>query len=87
MRKKADGKSGPTEKKSASVQNLAANQSLTIDDFCRLEQFSRRLFYNLEKEGKAPQTYRAGTIRRITPEAHARWRAEREAESHSQAAA
>ena len=86
MRKKAGGKSGHSEKKSASVQNLAANQSLTIDDFCRLEQFSRRLFYNLEKEGKAPQSYRLGSCRRISPEAHARWRAERQAES-SQAAA
>ena len=33
MRKKAGGKSVPSEKKSASVQNLAADQSLTIDDF------------------------------------------------------
>ena len=81
MRKKAGGKSVPSEKKSASVQNLAADQSLTIDDFCRLEQFSRRLFYNLEKEGKAPQTYRAGTCRRISPESHQRWRRKREAES------
>jgi hypothetical protein len=69
----------------SSVRNLDPKQSLTIDDFCWLEQMCRKSFYNLDSQGRAPRTYWVGVTRRITPQAHAAWRAEREAES-SQAA-
>lgn len=62
------------------------NEALTIQDFCRLERISRRLFYNLEEQGKAPLTYRVGVCRRIAPEAHRAWRAQRQAESSEAAA-
>jgi hypothetical protein len=63
------------------------NEALTIQDFCRLERISRRFFYDLEQRGLAPATYKLGTNRRITPEAHQQWRAERQAESRSSVAA
>ena len=63
------------------------NAALTIQDFCRLERISRRFFYDLEERGLAPPTYSLGVNRRITPQAHARWRAQREAEARSPEAA
>jgi hypothetical protein len=54
--------------------------SRTIPEFCAMERVSRGTFYNWEKQGKAPRTYNVGPIRRITPDAHAEWRREREAD-------
>jgi hypothetical protein len=87
-RNRAGGKNAKTsrKKKKTALGSLDPNQSLTISDFCELEQFSRRFFYNLERQGKAPATYKAGVLRRITPQAHAAWRAERQAESSQEAA-
>jgi hypothetical protein len=57
-----------------------AEPSLTIDEFCALEKISRAFFYKLDRQGKAPRTYRAGVTRRITPEMHDEWRRAREAD-------
>lgn len=52
--------------------------ALTIHDFCRLHSISEFLFYQLDKEGRAPKTMAVGSKRLISIEAAAAWRAERE---------
>jgi hypothetical protein len=42
---------------------------------------SRGHFYNLDKIGKAPRTFYAGTRRLVSAEADVEWRREREAEA------
>jgi hypothetical protein len=54
---------------------MADDASLTIDEFCMGERFSRSYFYKLERDGLAPKTYRRGALRRITPQARDEWRA------------
>jgi hypothetical protein len=58
--------------------------SETIDEFCKSERISRRHYYYLKTMGKGPREMRLGRIVRITPEAKADWRREREAESAMQ---
>jgi hypothetical protein len=67
-------------KKLKVVPNLDSGQSLTISDFCALERISRRTFYNLLEQGQAPEFYKVGFHLRITPQAHAEWRRQREAD-------
>lgn len=77
-----------TTKQLASAPNTTSREaefepSMTIDTFCRLEDFSRSFFYKLEKLGKAPKTYYAGTARRITAEERRAWHRARYLESTS----
>ena len=58
------------------------NASLTIDGFCDAEHITRPVYYDLRRDGRGPDEMRLGPqVVRITPEAHARWRAAREAET------
>lgn len=58
----------------------------TIPEFCARRNICRQSFYNMQAEGKAPRTYKAGRSKRITPQAEAEWLAEREAEAAEEAA-
>jgi len=53
-------------------------KSLSIDEFCRLEGICRSQFYVLQRNGEAPETYTIGKLVRISPAAHAEWRALRD---------
>jgi hypothetical protein len=55
--------------------------SFTIDEWCRYHKISRRNFYLLENQGRAPVTFCAGKkTRRISLAANDAWVAAREAE-------
>jgi predicted DNA-binding transcriptional regulator AlpA len=71
------------EKKQLPRFSIAAHDkyALTIHDFCRLHSISEFLFYQLNKEGRAPKTMAVGSKRLISIEAAAEWRREREAHS------
>lgn len=56
--------------------------SLTIENFCDLEQISKPFFYQLLNAERGPDLMWLGDqTPRITPEAHARWRIAREREA------
>ena len=55
--------------------------SESIKDFCRIEKISHSGYYNLKRRGKGPKEYQIGRNKRITPEAHAQWRLDRQAEA------
>jgi len=57
---------------------MAMDESFTIDEFCEAEKFSRAHYFNLRNRGEGPREYRAGRCVRITAEARADWRRERE---------
>jgi hypothetical protein len=59
---------------------LDAEESYTIDEFCKLEHISRAQFYILLNSGRGPDVFRPGAHIRITSEARKRWhkRLERE---------
>jgi predicted DNA-binding transcriptional regulator AlpA len=56
-------------------------EAFTIDQFCLAHGISRRHFYDLKHEGKAPRLMQVGTSVRIAREAAAEWRREREREA------
>ncbi len=60
------------------------NPSETIDEFCIAERISRGMYYKLKRMGKGPREMAIGTHKRISPEAHAGWRREREADAQAQ---
>ena len=75
---------GQDEKKAA-VQNSIgtprappSDASLTISDFCASERISRAMYYKLKRDGKGPREMAVGSHKRISPEARADWRRERE---------
>lgn len=55
------------------------DNSLTVDDLCKVEGICRATLYSLWKQGKGPRFYYIGTHRRISPDAVIDWRREREA--------
>lgn len=55
--------------------------SLTVDDLCVAEGICRATLYKLWKLGQGPRFYYLGAHRRISPDAIADWRREREAET------
>jgi hypothetical protein len=64
-------------------QKGEVEQSLTIPQFCRAENFSRAFFYELKKRGKAPRLMRhADGCVRISPQARKDWQREREGEAN-----
>ncbi|MGA7995644.1 MAG: hypothetical protein WCA28_12135 [Bradyrhizobium sp.] len=54
------------------------DESFTIKEFCAAEKICRASFYNLQSQGKAPQTYPVGNQRRISREAYVAWRTARQ---------
>jgi hypothetical protein len=57
-----------------------ADEALTINEFCALEKISRTVFYDMQRLGVGPLTYRVGTFQRISAEARRAWQASREAD-------
>ena len=55
------------------------SDSYSIDQWCDRRGFSRGTFYNLERRGQAPRTFRVGTRRIISKTADEEWLREREA--------
>jgi predicted DNA-binding transcriptional regulator AlpA len=58
-----------------------SEQSDTVVAWCTRRQISRSMFYKLQREGKAPRTYRIGARQYISSEADREWRQQREAEA------
>jgi len=54
------------------------DQSFTIAEFCASEKISRAHYFNLRDRGEGPREMRLGRSVRISPEARAEWRRERE---------
>lgn len=54
-------------------------QSFTINEWCSLRKVSRTEFYEMQKRGDGPRTYRVGRFQRISGEADAEWLAAAEA--------
>jgi predicted DNA-binding transcriptional regulator AlpA len=54
------------------------NHSLTIPEFCESERISRAHYFNMRSRGEGPREMRIGKSVRISPEARADWRRERE---------
>lgn len=49
-------------------------QAFSIKRFCDTHDLSRALFYKLQKEGKAPRTFRCGRRVLISQESAQEWR-------------
>jgi hypothetical protein len=60
--------------------------SYTITDFCVAERMSRSKFYDLKRQGLAPQMMSIGGLWRISPSARRRWHSEREEAARAAAA-
>jgi len=58
--------------------SLTVTESLTIDEFCETEKISRSFYFQMQREGWGPDEASIGRLKRIMPEAHQRWRRERE---------
>ena len=56
-------------------------EAFTINQFCAAENISRSLYYKLKAAGKGPREMHLGAAVRISKEARADWRREREAEA------
>jgi len=56
-------------------------EALTVAQFCEAHSISRTSFYQLQKDGIAPATFRVGRRVLISKEAAAEWRAAMEAKS------
>jgi hypothetical protein len=54
--------------------------SKTIGQFCATERMSRAKYFKDRAKGRGPREMRDGRWVRISPEAHAEWRRERERE-------
>jgi predicted DNA-binding transcriptional regulator AlpA len=55
--------------------------AFTLSDWAEMNGISRGHFYNLQKVGKAPRTFKLGAKRLVSAEANADWLREREAEA------
>lgn len=49
-------------------------QSYTVKEFCSAFRISRSFFYKLQKQGKAPQTYKLGTRTFVSVDSADKWR-------------
>ena len=58
----------------------------TVAQFCDDHNIGRTLYYQLEKDGKAPRSMKVGRRRLISAEAAAEWRARMERETAEAAA-
>jgi len=69
-----------TEQVFASLSDeVAVGESKTIPEFCRAEKISEAMFHQMVGEGWGPDIMAVGKATRISPEAHAKWRRQREA--------
>jgi hypothetical protein len=55
----------------------------TIDEWCAAYRYSRSFYEKMKREGRGPREFREGRTSRITPQADAEWRAERESKQTS----
>jgi hypothetical protein len=70
------------KKESPPAPVMAEREAYTQEEFCEINGgFSRSTYFNLKKTGKGPREMRIGKLVRITREAAADWRREREAEA------
>ena len=53
----------------------------TLDEFLQRHRLSRSMFYKLRDQGLAPATFNIGNRVRISREAAAKWRKQREREN------
>lgn len=53
----------------------------SIDEFCRAHGISHGMYYKMKRQGAGPREMAVGTHKRISREAAADWRREREAEA------
>jgi predicted DNA-binding transcriptional regulator AlpA len=60
---------------------VGAKDAHDVLEFCVRHGISRAMFYKLEKLGQGPRIMKVGSLTRITKEAAADWRREREAAS------
>ena len=60
---------------------LIPDPSLTVNQFCDAEKVSRAKLYQEWRVGRGPKYFLVGTHRRISAEARAEWRRQREAEA------
>ena len=68
-------KDGPQVKKARKSATATGPKPVSsVEEFCRDHGFSKTLFYQLEKDGKAPRSMKIGRRRLITSEASAEWR-------------
>jgi hypothetical protein len=58
---------------------VGAKDAHDVPEFCVRHGISRAMFYKLEKLGKGPRIMKVGALTRISKEASADWRREREA--------
>lgn len=54
-------------------------KAFSIKQFCEFHNLPQSTFFKLQKEGKAPKSFKAGRRRLISEEAAAEWRREMEA--------
>lgn len=52
--------------------------SYLINEWCKMHGISRGFFYKLQKLGEAPQTFKVGSLTRISEDANRYWVQERE---------
>jgi hypothetical protein len=65
-------------------QQRDPNHAESREEFCESEGISLRLFYKLKKDGKGPREMELGPqCHRISPEAKAEWRRDREREAQT----
>jgi hypothetical protein len=64
---------------------MTRRKSYSVSEWCDRHGFSRGFYYLLLKRGKAPVTFSAGRLKRISEEADADWVAAREAETRAAA--
>jgi hypothetical protein len=62
------------------------NGSLSVSDFCALENVSPSTFYKERRQGRTPDEMIVAGMIRITPQAHTRWRRKREKAARKAAA-
>jgi predicted DNA-binding transcriptional regulator AlpA len=55
------------------MENLAPGEAFSIADFCKSYGISRALFYNLQRDGKAPRTFNIGRRVLISKSAAQEW--------------
>jgi hypothetical protein len=65
-------------KKAPAAEAAAAGRSLTIDQFCELEQIHLATYRRLQQRGLGPRELRVGNVVRISEPARLEWERQRE---------
>lgn len=60
------------------MESTNEHDAYTVDQFCHRNNLSRSKFYELRKEGLAPQLFYIGTSPRISVESATKWRRQME---------